>query len=64
VLQAQILGRTSYLYYMLIVLPGLYLITARMFSPTRIPRAATLGWVVALLYSLIDLYPVRSLSGH
>jgi predicted membrane-bound dolichyl-phosphate-mannose-protein mannosyltransferase len=64
VLQAQILGRTSYLYYMLIVLPGIYLITTRMFSPARIPRAATVGWVVALLYSLIDLYPVRSLSGH
>jgi predicted membrane-bound dolichyl-phosphate-mannose-protein mannosyltransferase len=64
VIQAQILGRISYLYYMLIVLPGIYLVTARMFSPTRIPRAATVGWVVALLYSLIDLYPVRSLSGH
>jgi dolichyl-phosphate-mannose--protein O-mannosyl transferase len=64
VLQSQILGRTSYLYYMLIVLPGLYLITARLFAPGRVPQAATVGWVVALLYSLIDLYPVRSLSGH
>jgi predicted membrane-bound dolichyl-phosphate-mannose-protein mannosyltransferase len=64
VIQAQILGRISYLYYMLIVLPGIYLITARMFSAGRVPRAVTIGWVVALLYSLIDLYPVRSLSGH
>ncbi len=62
--QAQILGRISYLYYMLIVLPGIYLIVVRMFSPSRIPRVATIGWVVALVYSLIDLYPVRSLSGH
>ena len=62
--QAQILGRISYLYYMLIVLPGIYLIAVRMFSPSRIPRAATIGWVVALVYSLIDLYPVRSISGH
>jgi dolichyl-phosphate-mannose--protein O-mannosyl transferase len=64
VIQAQILGRISYLYYMVIVLPGIYLITARMFSPRRVPRVVTVGWVVALLYSLIDLYPVRSLSGH
>jgi predicted membrane-bound dolichyl-phosphate-mannose-protein mannosyltransferase len=62
--QAQILGRISYLYYMLIVLPGIYLIVVRMFSPSRIPRAATIGWVVALVYSFIDLYPVRTLSGH
>ena len=62
--QAQILGRISYLYYMLIVLPGIYLIVIRMFSPSRIPRAATIGWVVALVYSFIDLYPVRSISGH
>jgi dolichyl-phosphate-mannose-protein mannosyltransferase len=62
--QAVALSRTSYLYYMLIVLPGIYLIAVRMFSPSRIPRAATIGWVVALLYSFIDLYPVRSISGH
>ena len=64
VIQAQILGRISYLYYMLIVLPGVYLITARLFAPGRVPRAATIGWVVALIYGLVDLYPVRSLSGH
>ncbi len=62
--QAVVLNRISYLYYMLIVLPGIYLIVVRMFSPSRIPRAATIGWVVALVYSFIDLYPVRSISGH
>jgi dolichyl-phosphate-mannose-protein mannosyltransferase len=62
--QAVVLSRTSYLYYMLLVLPGIYLIVVRMFSPSRIPRAATIGWVLALLYGFIDLYPVRSISGH
>lgn len=62
--QAVLLNRISYLYYMLIVLPGIYLIAVRMFSPSRIPRAATIGWVLALLYGFYDLYPVRSISGH
>jgi dolichyl-phosphate-mannose-protein mannosyltransferase len=64
VIQAQAFDRISYLYYMLLVMPGLYLVTARLFSPSRVPRAATLGWVVALIYSFINLYPVRNLSGH
>ncbi len=45
-------------------MPGVYLVTARLFSPSRVPRAVTLGWAVALVYSVIDLYPVRTLSGH
>jgi dolichyl-phosphate-mannose--protein O-mannosyl transferase len=64
VIQADLFDRISYLYYMLLVLPGIYLVTARLFSPGRVPRAATLGWAVALVYSFVDLYPVRSLSGH
>jgi dolichyl-phosphate-mannose--protein O-mannosyl transferase len=64
VIQADLFDRISYLYYMLLVLPGIYLLTARLFSPGRVPRAATLGWAVALVYSFVDLYPVRSLSGH
>ena len=64
VIQAQLFNRISYLYYMLLVMPGVYLVTARLFSPSRVPRAVTIGWVAALIYSAIDLYPVRSLSGH
>ena len=59
VIQAEAFDRISYLYYMLLVMPGVYLITARLFSPSRVPRAATLGWAVALVYGFIDLYPVR-----
>jgi hypothetical protein len=64
VIQADLFDRLSYLYYMLLVLPGIYLVTVRLFSPGRVPRAATLGWAVALVYSFVDLYPVRSFSGH
>jgi dolichyl-phosphate-mannose--protein O-mannosyl transferase len=59
-IESQIFDRISYLYYMLIVLPGVYLVTTLLFAPSRIARAATIGWVAALIYSFIDLYPVRS----
>ena len=64
VIQSQAFDRISYLYYMLIVLPGLYLLAAWLFTPSRIGRAATIGWGVALIYSLVDLYPVRCFTGH
>ena len=64
VIEADGFDRISYLYYMLLVMPGVYIVTARLMSPSRIPRLATLGWVVALIYSFINLYPVKSLSGH
>jgi dolichyl-phosphate-mannose-protein mannosyltransferase len=64
VIQTVAFDRLSYLYYMLLVMPGIYLVTARLFSPSRVPRAATLGWGLALIYSFINLYPIRSLSGH
>ncbi len=64
VIQADGFDRISYLYYMLLVMPGVYIITARLLSPSRVPRLATVGWVVALVYSFLNLYPVKSLSGH
>ena len=64
VIQAEVFDRISYLYYMLLVMPGVYIVAARFFSPSRVPRLATVGWVVALLYSFLNLYPVKSLSGH
>jgi 4-amino-4-deoxy-L-arabinose transferase-like glycosyltransferase len=64
VVQAYALGRISYLYYILIVMPGVYLTTARLFSRSQMPTAATIGWAVALIYGFIELYPVRSLPLH
>jgi hypothetical protein len=54
-------SRISYLYYMVVVLPGVYIVAARLFSPRRVPLAATLGWAVALVYSFLNLYPLRTL---
>jgi dolichyl-phosphate-mannose-protein mannosyltransferase len=63
-IQADVFDRISYLYYMLIVMPGVYLVTARLMSPRRVPRIATVGWAMVLVYSFFNLFPVRSLSGH
>jgi hypothetical protein len=54
-------GRISYLYYMVIVMPGIYLVTTRLFGSSRMPAAATLGWAVALIYGFVHLYPLRTL---
>ncbi len=54
-------NRVSYLYYMLIVMPGLYIVTVKLFSGRRMPRAAALGWAIALIYGFIHLYPFRTL---
>jgi hypothetical protein len=64
VLQVDVGHRTSYIYYMLIVLPGVYITAAWLFSPSRVPPAATLGWAATLVYGFIHLYPLRNLSGH
>ncbi len=52
-------GRISYLYYMVVVMPGVYIVAARLFSPRRMPLAATLGWSVALMYGFLNLYPLH-----
>ena len=44
-----------------IVMPGVYLVVTRLFARTKIPRAATLGWGVALVYGFVDLFPFRNL---
>jgi Dolichyl-phosphate-mannose-protein mannosyltransferase len=53
--------RISYLYYMVTVMPGIYLVTARFFGSKSMPRAATVGWAIALLYGFAHLYPIRTL---
>jgi dolichyl-phosphate-mannose--protein O-mannosyl transferase len=54
-------GRISYIYYMVVVMPGVYIVAARLFSPRRMPLAATLGWTVALVYGFLNLYPLHTL---
>ncbi len=53
--------RISYLYYMVTVMPGVYLITARFFGSKWMPKAATVGWAIALIYGFVHLYPIRTL---
>lgn len=54
-------GRVSYLYYMLLAMPGIYIVTTRMFASERMPKAATIGWAIVLIYGFIHLYPIRTL---
>jgi dolichyl-phosphate-mannose-protein mannosyltransferase len=60
VVQADLLHRVSYIYYLLIVLPGVYILLAQWFSSERMPLAATMGWAVVLLFGFAHLYPIRS----
>jgi 4-amino-4-deoxy-L-arabinose transferase-like glycosyltransferase len=54
--------RTSYLYYMMVVLPAVYIAVGRMLSRRWLPRAALVGYVLILGYEFLDLYPFRTLT--
>ena len=49
--------RTSYLYYMVIVMPGIYLALARLFSRPRMPRWALGGWLGLVAAAAVLCYP-------
>ena len=49
--------RTSYLYYMVIVMPGIYLALARAFSRPWMPRWALGGWLALVLAATVIAYP-------
>jgi dolichyl-phosphate-mannose-protein mannosyltransferase len=59
VVESDISGRITYIYYMVIVMPGIYLLVTRLFS--RLPKAAIVGWAIMLIYGFIQLYPIRTL---
>ena len=56
--------RTSYLYYMVVVLPGLYLGVARLLARGSVPRAVLAGWIAIAGYWFVTLYPIRNWSGR
>jgi 4-amino-4-deoxy-L-arabinose transferase-like glycosyltransferase len=60
-LQAVFQDRTTYLYYFLATLPAVCLACARLFSARGVPRAAALGWALALVIGFVNLYPFRTL---
>jgi predicted membrane-bound dolichyl-phosphate-mannose-protein mannosyltransferase len=49
--------RTSYLYYMVIVMPGIYLALARAFTRPWVPRWVLGGWLALVLAAAVLLYP-------
>jgi dolichyl-phosphate-mannose-protein mannosyltransferase len=60
-LQAIFQDRTTYLYYLVATLPAICLGCARLLSVRGMPRAAALGWGVALIVGFVNLYPFRTL---
>jgi dolichyl-phosphate-mannose--protein O-mannosyl transferase len=53
--------RISYIYYMVVVLPGVYIVAARLFSPRWMPMAATVGWSLTLVWGFLNQYPLHTL---
>jgi predicted membrane-bound dolichyl-phosphate-mannose-protein mannosyltransferase len=49
--------RTSYLYYMVIVMPGIYLALARAFTRPWMPRWVLGGWLALVLTAAVVTYP-------
>jgi hypothetical protein len=56
--------RVSYIYYVVILLPGIYLAVVRLFSQRWMPRLATLGYGVLVVAAFVDMYPFRSWGGR
>jgi len=56
--------RTTYLYYMVVAMPALYLAVARLLGAWRVTRWLMLPWIVLFLYDAAKLYPFRTLSGN
>jgi dolichyl-phosphate-mannose--protein O-mannosyl transferase len=59
--ESVISNRVNYLYYMTIVVPGVYIVLTRVFADRRMPRSATIGWAAMLIYGFADLFPIRTL---
>jgi dolichyl-phosphate-mannose-protein mannosyltransferase len=55
--------RTTYLYYMVVTMPALYIAVARLLALRWIPRWVVGIWVGCLLTGFAILYPFRTLTG-
>jgi dolichyl-phosphate-mannose-protein mannosyltransferase len=53
--------RTTYLYYMVIVMPGIYLALARCFSRPWMPRWALGSWLALVVVAVVLSYPFVSI---
>jgi dolichyl-phosphate-mannose-protein mannosyltransferase len=57
VLLSLIASRTSYLYYMVIVMPGLYIAAAQLIARVRPPPRWTAVWILAIAVAVVAMYP-------
>jgi dolichyl-phosphate-mannose-protein mannosyltransferase len=54
-------NRTSYLYYMVIVMPGIYIAVADMVARIGVRRKLVLAWMLAVVVAAVILYPFTPL---
>ena len=55
--------RVGYLYYMIIVLPGVHLAIARLFTRRWMPKFATALYGLAVIGSVVAMFPFRTWGG-
>ena len=55
--------RTEYLYYMVVVMPALYIAVARLLARKEIPRLLVGVWIGLFIAEFANLYPFRTLTG-
>jgi predicted membrane-bound dolichyl-phosphate-mannose-protein mannosyltransferase len=61
VLLSVIDNRTSYLYYMVIVMPGIYVAAAQLVARIRPPRRWIWAWAVTIAIAVVVMYPFTPL---
>jgi dolichyl-phosphate-mannose-protein mannosyltransferase len=54
-------NRTSYLYYMVVVMPGIYIAVAQLLAGSRVNRRVVAVWAIAVLVAAIVMYPFTPL---
>ena len=62
-LASAIAQRTTYLYYMVVTMPALYLAVARLLGRRIVPKWLLGVWIGLLLASFAIIYPFRTLTG-
>ena len=53
--------RTSYLYYMVIVMPGIYLVVADLIARSGVSRRAIAVWAFTVVVAAVLMYPFTPL---
>jgi 4-amino-4-deoxy-L-arabinose transferase-like glycosyltransferase len=51
--------RTTYLYYMVVTMPALYIAVAKLLGARRLPWLILAAWTIAFLWDFTNLYPFR-----